>query len=179
MSTIINLIKVKSVINKNRKRSKNKSSYFSFILTKAFDTIERSYIISAIHKIIKTKANCWKKCWILWTFTIQLIKIRSANYGDGKTEIKRGVPQGGVLSPLLFTLALDFILSTNQIWSWMIRNGRLIAYADDLAITVLNDEMLHVLSLIKHLRKFSLHTNTNKCQYRGQIENNILNKVGE
>ena len=179
MSTMINLIRVKSVINKNRKRSKNKKFIFFLDLTKAFDTIERSYIISAIHNIIKTKTNCWEKCWTLWAFTIQLIKIRSAYYGDSKIEIKRGVPQGGVLSPLLFTLALDFILSKNQIWRWMIRTGRLIAYADDLAITVSKDEVQHVLSLIEHLRKYSLQTNTSKCQYLGPIENNILNKVGE
>ena len=78
MSTMINLIRVKSVINKNRKRSKNKKFIFFLDLTKAFDTIERSYIISAIHNIIKTKTNCWEKCWTLWAFTIQLIKIRSA-----------------------------------------------------------------------------------------------------
>ena len=39
--------------------------------------------------------------------------------------------------------------------------------------------MQHVLSLIKHLRKYSLQTNTSKCKYLGPIENNILNKVDE
>ena len=133
MPTIISLIRVKSVINKNRRKSKNKKFIFFIDLTKVFDTIEISYIISAIYNI-KKNTNCWEKCWTLWVFTIQLIKIRSAYYGDSKIEIKRGV-----LFPLLFTLALDFILSKNQIWRWMIRTGRLIAYADDLAITISKD----------------------------------------
>ena len=94
-------------------------------------------------------------------FTFQLIKIRSAYYRNSKIEIKIGVPQGGILSHLLFTLALDFILSKNQIWRWMIRTDRLITYADDLAITVSKDEVQHVLSLIEHLRKYSLQANAN------------------
>ena len=179
MSTMINLIRIKSLINRNRRRTKNKKYIFFLDITKAFNTIGRKYILKGIRQIIDLKTKQWNKWRALWAFSTQLLKSGTAYYGDGTIQIKKGVPQGGVLSPMFFTLALHYILTRSQIWRWMIRTGRIIAYTDDIAITVSNDETQHIHTLINHLKDYGLHTNTNKFQYIGPSQNSILDKVGQ
>jgi hypothetical protein len=59
-------------------------------------------------------------------------------YIDDETEIAVdiGVMQGGKLSPYLFNLTMDMILKSNNSVKEMLIEGKLIAYANDIAIMI-------------------------------------------
>ena len=93
-------------------------------------------------------------------------------------KIRKGVPQGGSLSPILFTLALDQLLRDNQSTREMIESGKLFAYADDLVLIIKPSELYKVQSLVMVLKEGGFDTNPSKCQYIGNSRNEYLEKFG-
>lgn len=67
-----------------------------------------------------------------------------------------GVPQGGVMSPILFTLTLDWILLKDDRVKNLMERGDVCAYADDLVISCSNGEEDDIVRLIDHLRDHNL-----------------------
>ena len=143
---ILRALRLLKTINKRRK-----DSLFLVDLTSAYDTIPRRVILEAIYEM-KNDRLLWEKWNQLWAFVSQLFKesrIYHSYLYDMKFDRKagtfiqrRGVPQGGVLSPIFFNAAFDRILRSNKIVNEYIENGCLIAYADDILVYIEDDNPL-------------------------------------
>ena len=133
-------------------------------------------------RIDNCKNNNCKRWSSLWAMSSQLLKNRKVIYDEDESKIIKmysGVPQGGVLSPIFFNLALDFILThNNSIISNLIKEGKILAYADDLIITALPEEKHNISILIRHLDLNGLKRNPNKCYYIWHWEDEEISKLG-
>lgn len=148
-------------------RKKNSCVVF-FDISKAFDKVWHNGLLYKMHKykfkqhIINWIANFLQDRF----FCVKINEIFSIEY-----KIETGVPQGGVLSPILFSIYINDII--NQ----PIKHGKISAYsnlfADDLtasgASTSLNsiEKLLnkYLQKLEEWLRLWRLSINANKCQY--------------
>ena len=106
--------------------------FIDFLL--AFNTIKPHILLS---KLLNMNINSHLVLWIADFFNFRPQRVRFANTFSDITHISTGVPQGCVLSPLLFSMyTSDFQLDNNQCV--------LTKYADDTALTGLitnNDEV--------------------------------------
>lgn len=84
--------------------------------------------------------------------------------GDGIAWTqRRGVRQGGVLSPNLYILAFNYVLNHSVLLSHLISEGRLKCYADDVLVVAKDaKEVEKVISEIELLEKFGLEMNRQK-----------------
>jgi hypothetical protein len=139
-------------------------------LEAAFDKAPRSLI----RDIILEKSKC-KQCKTTAKFATQLLKTGTGLVGESKIEIKGGVPQGGVLSPQFFALALDEILNKSFVLRNMIATKELIAYADDICfITQTTDSKIKELDRV--LKRHGMNLNASKSIYLGNRESNEATK---
>ncbi len=69
---------------------------------------------------------------------IELFTINKVKYGEQWFEVNRGVMQGGVISPFLFNVYLEHALMSCQVLKTAIKEGLLMAFADDLMISAMN-----------------------------------------
>ena len=63
-------------------------------------------------------------------------------YGTTKFDLLHGVPQGGVLSPLLLNVYLDEVLKSQDTLNLLVQRQMLRAFADDIVCIVKNKEEL-------------------------------------
>jgi retron-type reverse transcriptase len=49
-------------------------------------------------------------------------------------EARKGLGQGSVLSPILFNIYLEEAITSSKLMNMLVKEGRLLAYADDLVI---------------------------------------------
>lgn len=107
--------------------------------------------------------------------TAQLLRTTDVYYGTKEGpcfQQDRGVPQGGVLSPMLFEKTLDFILRKQQEIVKHIEKGELIAFADDICLTVDRREIGVLRKLFDNFKDHGMEANTKKCEYlsEGKID---------
>jgi len=69
-----------------------------------------------------------------------LLSGTQLEFGGDNVEITRGVPQGGVLSPLMFNVVLEEILLSNPRLKRAIDEGNLLAFADDIFVSASSHE---------------------------------------
>jgi hypothetical protein len=117
----------------------NKKKYVAFIdLEKAFDRINRRKLWALLadehygidRKLVRVSRGMYGEC---------LNKVRSDGSDSGWFQVRTGVKQGGVLSPLLFVIYMDSVLRsvcTNE------DNEITLAYADDIALVTDSEEAL-------------------------------------
>jgi len=107
----------------------------------------------------------------MWALTAQLLGTTTLTLALDSTATKefitaeRGVPQGGVLSPILFTNTLDMILMKNSTIRKLIKSGNLCAFADDLIITTELQDLPVVQEIYEHLEAHGMSANPLKCKY--------------
>jgi ribonuclease HI len=122
-STIDHLVKIDLDIKRGFKEKESTVAVFLDI-NKAYDTVWTKGLLYKLAKIGLT-GNCLG--WLQNFLQNRSICIRLGSYTSQSREIKNGVPQGAVLSPLLFNLMLiDFPTPPPPI--------QLLLYADDVNI---------------------------------------------
>ena len=129
----------------------NHLSYYILFLdtAKAFDSIDHHFIFGMLNKIA---APPWVISFIRGLFHQVLVTPVLSADTDISLSISRGVKQGCPLSPLLFALCYDPLLTILE----QLPNNANCAFADDLAIGSANlSSILDALPAIDTFRKFS------------------------
>lgn len=98
-----------------------------FDLTRAFDCVNKDFIIKKLNNLgIRQPLNDW-----IYSFLSERkISVKIGQSTSLATQVNFGVPQGGVLSPLLF------ILFINDLQHFITKNVTLVLYADDTTICI-------------------------------------------
>ena len=115
--------------------AKNKKLYFAFVdLEKAFDRVPRKVIWWAMRKL---GVEEWIVRFVQAMYSNTRNRFRVNNTYSDEFEVKVGVHQGSVLSPLLFIIVLEALsreFRTGTPWELL--------YADDLVISAETEEEL-------------------------------------
>lgn len=154
---------LQSLVNKIEKSLEAKEiAVVAFLdIEGAFDNASYSSMSSAM------EARGLDKSVIEWVMTMLKGRTISADLGGAQISIRstKGCPQGGVLSPLLWSLVVDELLRN------LIDQGfEVIGYADDVAILVrgkfdntISDRLQTALNItLKWCRKEGLNVNPSK-----------------
>ena len=96
-------------------------------LSKEFDSIDRAKLFHILEKRASSDMDRHTVALIRLLNEEVLLDINNETY-----RVLRGVPQGGVLSPLLFNLYLEEALLSQPTILRLIRRGNVRAFADDL-----------------------------------------------
>ena len=105
-STLDNLIQLDHDIKKAFTRKRVVSAVF-FDIKKAYDTLDPFTILTHAHKF-NVGNNFWKWCRaVLFNRTI---KTRVGSICSSAKTVSLGVPQGGVLIPLLFNILINYVV---------------------------------------------------------------------
>lgn len=144
-------------------RDKLCSLVIAIDVTKAFDKINIKILIAILRNM-----NIEEK-YIYWIYkSIYNREITITNHPfSAKSKLKEGVPQGDVLSPLLFNLYTSTIHEIKD------ENTELLQYADDFTLivkdinpTALNLRVNNILGRIKNkLEQINFELNSSKCSF--------------
>ena len=116
---------------------KNRKLYFGFVdLEKAFDRVPREVVKWALRK---EGVEEWLIKTVMYTYVDARTAVRVGNGLSEDFEVKVGVHQGAVLSPLLFIIVMQAItkhVATGLPWELL--------YADDLVVVAENEDELRM-----------------------------------
>jgi len=123
-------------------RVKGKKLYFGFVdLEKAFDRVPRKVIRWALRKL---GAEEWLVSAVMSMYTGAKAVVRTVYGNSNGFEVKVGMHQGSVLSPLLFVMVMEALSREFRVaLSWEL------LYADDLVVIAETEE-----DLIKRLNEW-------------------------
>lgn len=99
----------------------------SFDFSKAFDTVSHKIISE---KLKYTKLNPYIINWVISFLSNRKQRVVVDGFTTNYLSINRGVPQGTVLGPILFSLMVNDICAADG------KNNLLIKFADDITVTV-------------------------------------------
>ena len=102
-------------------------------LEKAFDRVWTKFLLL---KLLKTNATRKMYNWIKQYIHNRKAKVCLKGKYSRTASFKQGVPQGGVLSPSLFLIFLNDLISTTS------PNAKAIQYVDDLALICSEDSLI-------------------------------------
>ena len=99
----------------------------SFDFSKAFHTVSHKIIIE---KLRRTKLNPYITNWIINFVSNRKQRVVVDGFITNYLSINRGIPQGTVLGPILFSLMVNDICAADE------KNSLLVKFADDITVTV-------------------------------------------
>jgi hypothetical protein len=162
-----------------------KKTYVAFIdLEKAFDRVDWDKLLACLERI----GLDWKERRLIRNLYIEQEAIIKMNEKEIKSNIRRGVRQGCILSPLLFNIYIEeaLAIAKESINSGIKINGEEILwlrFADDIAVMAENQKCLeNILTIMdKCFKLYGMKINTDKTKLlitnqtgpaRGKIELN-------
>jgi len=139
-------------------------------LEKAFDRVDRRRLT----QILSHKAKTMQEKHIV-SLLAEVLKPNKIHLGEHAiTDVRHGVPQGGVLSPALFNVYLHEALTNHPVLEDLIKGNRLLAYADDLAIIInYEDEVQSILEALDTLRPWGLKVNKQKSELLAETKEDV------
>ena len=148
-STLDSLCLLENDIRENARRGKSTLAVFIDI-TQAFDSVYHNLILNKAKKLgIKGNMLCFIKNFL----SDRTIRVRIHNILSEVFQIKKGVPQGSVISPTLFLIVINDIAANCP------QNIKFSLYADDCAIWSYNipDDQCHeiIQKAIDHIHDWS------------------------
>ena len=123
-----------------KKKPPDRTSLASVDFSKAFDSVWHSALF---HKLLSLKLP---PCFVLWVRSFLFDRRAKVQVGGSHSRsfrIRRGVPQGSVLGPVLFILFVDDITKD------LLRGAHASLYADDLAIWSSSPDPLKASSVVQ------------------------------
>jgi hypothetical protein len=153
-----------------RCRDMNKDVYICFIdYAKAFDNVKHEKIIEVLHKIGVDYRDIRTIASLYWG---QTAKVKVGSTLTNKIEIKKGVRQGCILSPILFNIYSEEVFKTalEESTEGIKINGEIInniRYADDTVILASSMEELSCLmsKIQKTSAQYGLRLNITKTKW--------------
>jgi hypothetical protein len=160
-----NNISMQAIIKEHRKNIKP-LCIVSLDLSKAFDTVSHKSIIRALKRV-----NLDQKTinYLINNYENTTTRVTCGQTTTGRIEFKRGVKQGDPISPIIFNILLDELITKLQEKigiKWGERNLSCIAYADDIVLYAenMNDAKRLLKLCIEFFEKRGMFFNTNKSK---------------
>jgi len=136
-STNSNLLSTLRLILTNAENGKDTGIFYADI-NKAFDSINHKLLLLKIKNQFDIPVNILK--YIQNSFTNRYFKVTIGSSFSDKHRICTGVPQGGVLSPLLFTLYV------NDLPYSIPSSVSVLQFADDVKLITINSDSNKIIS---------------------------------
>ncbi|GAB0099134.1 hypothetical protein DMENIID0001_149740 [Sergentomyia squamirostris] len=130
-TTALQIIQKKISDGLNQKKPCARSILVALDLSKAFDTVPLDQLLEDIHN---TTLPAQIKRWLHGYLTGRLTSVEFRNKRSGARVLRQGVPQGGVLSPLLFNLYMSHLPSPPP-------GLTLVSYADDVSVLATGNDL--------------------------------------
>ena len=148
---------------------KNKSNVYVMLLdaTKAFDKVNYAKLF---YQLIDRGHNPFIIRCLLYMYTHQCLNVSWNNSQSKYFSTTNGVKQGGVLSPILFSLYIDELLTRLKHSGYGCMVGYVycgaFAYADDIALVASTTHALKAMCDIctNFAHEYDIQFNTAKCQ---------------
>ena len=127
---------------------------------KAFDSLNHSFIDSCLEALNFGPSF---RAWVRLFFNDRVTYLLMNGFMEEKIELQQGVPQGDILSPLVFNIVVEFLLLkvsyTNSLEGVFLPTGesRVESYADDTSIGINRDEnnLRKLINIINDFKKVS------------------------
>ena len=123
-----------------KKKPPDRTILASVDFSKAFDSVLHSAVF---HKLLSLKLPPCFVLWVRFFLSDRRPKVQVGGSHSRSFRIRRGVPQGSVLGPVLFILFVDDITKD------LIRGAHASLYADDLAIWSSSPDPLKASSVVQ------------------------------
>lgn len=158
------------------RRSRGNLKVIALDIRKAYDSVDRRILYG---KLLKAGLNRLLVRTVVGMSEGVMCHVVSGNLKSGEKLMTRGLPQGSVISPLLFNIFIDDIVS----YIPEPDRFKILLYADDILLFSYSQGTLQ--ELLNHVEKHSLDNayrfNPKKCQYMSaeELDLKLYNEILE